>query len=224
MKYGLNTTSSFPSLIFLEMSNNELTGLYPLLNSATNLSKAPELKTLIISSNKLGNLYGIEQFEQLEHFDARNNSIYNLLGLEKLTKLQRLYLSNNKLNNLSPLAGMVHLKELDLGYNSSIQDFNVLSNFNQLIFLDLSGTVLKDLQFIEAKKSLKTLNLTGCRINNWQVLNSFNLLENLSVSYLKKEDVALFKKLANLKYLRITNTEEEVVLLMKEALKEVEVY
>lgn len=222
--YGLNTTTSFPSLTYLEISNNELTGLYPLLKPETGLSKAPQLKALIISSNKLDNLYGIEQFEQLEHFDARNNSIYNLSGLEKLTKLQRLYLSNNKLNNLAPLAGMVHLKELDLGYNSSIQDFNVLSNFNQLIFLDLSGTVLKDLQFIEAKKSLKTLNLTGCRINNWELLNSFNLLENLSVSYLKKEDVALFKKLTNLKYLHITNTEEEVVVLMKEALKEVEVY
>jgi Leucine-rich repeat (LRR) protein len=223
LKYGINRVSSFPALKHLDVSHNNMYGLSTLVDKK-NKSKAPELKSLNVSNNELSSLFSIEAFYLLEHLDVSNNKLYNVAGLEKLVKLQQLNLSNNNLDNLYFLKNMLLLKELNLSNNINIHDFNAISDLNKLTVLILSGTSIRSLETIKMIENLQLLNVTGCRISSWETLNSFTELENLSVSFLSKEDIEVFKTLSNLKLLRISNTEESVVGLFKEELKDVEVY
>jgi len=223
VKYGLNNANSFPSLTYLDVSNNVLYDLSAFINKE-NKSKIPLLQSLNISSNSFSTLHSIEVFNQLTYLDVSYNKLYHIIGLEKLTQLKQLNLSNNDIRELQSLENMVLLQELNLSNNANVDDFKELAKLTQLTSLILSGTSIRDLQPLSTCKLLQLLNLTGCRISNWNALTALTQLENLSASFLTKEDLATFKRLPNLKYLTITNSEESVVALFKKELKDVEIY
>jgi len=224
LSYGISEDLSFPSLIYLDISYNNLININVLINEKAHKCKTPQLESLIVNGNQLSHLYGIENFKQLKYLYASNNELYNLAGIEKLTELEELYLRGNDIDNLYFLKGMDQLKELNLGNNPNIREFNKLSNLNKLTLLNLSNTTIKSLEYINAETTLKILNLSGCRITNWELLKSYKALENISVSFLKKEDVENFTVLASLRYIHITSTEEEVINLLKKKLTKVEFF
>ena len=60
-------------------------------------------------------------------------------------------------------------------------------------------------------------------IFDWKSIGSFKSLDKLSVSYLKELDVKHFKSLKKLKRIYVSNTDEEVIELLKKELVGVEV-
>lgn len=221
--YGIKATKSFPSLTYLDMSYNNVNS-FNVLISIENKSKAPQLRTLIFNSNELRSLYGIEAFKQLEYLEVGDNKLYNLAGIEKLSHLKYLYVSNNSITTLNYLEKLTQLEELNISNNSNIKDFKFLKNLENLTVLDLSGNAIKDLKHINPDAPITHLHLSRCRINDWSDIKSFESLQSVSVSFLKKEDISHFKVLKKLKYIRITNTEEAVIKLLKKELKNVAIY
>jgi len=221
--YGIKAANSFPSLTYLDMSYNNINNLSILINKE-NKSKAPHLKTLLVGSNDLRSLYGIEAFDNLEYLDAGYNQLYNLMGIEKITKLKQLILRNNTISSLQFSEGLTQLQELNISNNPNITDFNPLKNLIHLTILNLSGNGIKDLKNINNTAPLTHLHLTRCRIKSWESIKSFELLESISVSFIKKDDIKHFKELKNLKYISVSDTEEAVIELLKTELKDVEVF
>ena len=132
-------------------------------------------------------------------------------------------LSSNEITSLNFLANNTSLTDLTLSYNTRIKDFDALTSLIGLTDLNLSGTSITNLTALGSLTNLESLSLKGCRIGNWAALPDFKKIESLSVSFIKKEDVALFKAMPSLRFLHITNTEENVIALMEKELPNVDV-
>jgi len=224
INHGLDQAPFFENLKYLDLSSGNLQSLQPLLRNDGESTLAPKLNTLIVSYNRLKRLNVIPSFEHLEYLYADNNDIYKLEGVEKLNKLQELYLSNNRIKSIEELKELKNLKKLDLSNNPKIKDFSALLELSNLDYLILRNTHLNNLQIINAEAPLTVLNLSKCRINDWSQLTDFKQLTHLTVSYLTKDDIALFSQLKTLEYLTITDTEEEIIELLKQKLVGVEIY
>lgn len=142
---------SFPLLKFLNKAqinfynldlkiityNDRLIGL--ILDSKVNL------KNKMIE--KIENIKGFEEYyEEIEEIDLSNNRINKISKIEDLKSLKRLFLKNNY-----------------------IEKIEGLENLGNLEFLDLSGNINIDEipDFLNDLPSLKTVKLTGCRINKF---------------------------------------------------------
>ena len=145
------TNRSFPVLKFLDKARSNFNNL--------NLKLITYKKNLIgiISDSKINlknkmienveDIKGIEEnSETIKEIDLSNNRIKNIKGFERLTNLKKLYLKNNYIERIEGLEGLNNLELLDLSGNINIEE--IPDSLNDLA-------------------SLKTLKLTGCRINKF---------------------------------------------------------
>ncbi|MDP4197646.1 MAG: hypothetical protein Q8940_21550 [Bacteroidota bacterium] len=85
---------------------SELTYLNLFLNNVkdiTPISQLKKLDELIIAHNKLDNLSGLRNFENLFNFDANNNEIKDISELQYIKKIHVIVLAFNKIEDLSPI-------------------------------------------------------------------------------------------------------------------------
>lgn len=83
---------SFVALQFLDLSNNGLIGLSPMINQLT------ALRSLLLANNKLQELPHLTKLTQLSELDLSNNKLIKLPpSLAQLRNLARLNLSQNPL-------------------------------------------------------------------------------------------------------------------------------
>ena len=224
VKFGIPDAAVYHKLTYLNLSSCNMEALAPLLRLDKDRCIAPNLTSLILSSNHIHDVYRVSDFKYLEYLDLSYNNLYRPEELDQLKYLKQLYLNNNALVTIEILRNMTQLKKLGLANNPDLEDFSVLAGMDQLDYLVLSGTNFNDLSNINTTAPLQLLNLEGCRINNWEQLKAYPDLTNLTVSYLTKEDVELFKSLKSLKYLVVSNTEEEVVNMLKKEMPGVTIY
>lgn len=86
---------------------------------------------LILLSNGIADITGIEKFTNLESLELNNNKIKDIRLLENLTNLEYLDLDNNKIKDIEPLRNLNNLKELMLSRNQ-IEDISPVSEKTQL--------------------------------------------------------------------------------------------
>ena len=101
----------------------------------------------------------------------------------ELESLEVLKIDNSKLKSLKGLEYAINLKELTIR-NSSLTNFDIISNFKYLIKLDLMDNNIESIDFLNNLEDLEYLNLQG---NNIKSINSINgrltLLKELNISY-----------------------------------------
>lgn len=210
----------YKRLQLLDISQNNLGSLAVLLHKDSTI--APNLSSLIVSSNKIMGLYGIDRFKELTYLDLAYNQVYSLKELENLVQLKNLYLNNNAIADITSIANFTQLEDLDLS-NNTIENFSALKNLSNLNRLILANTGIKNLSDINSNAPLTELGLQSCRIVDWESIGSFKSLETISVSYLNELDVKNFKSLKKLKRIYVSNTDEEIIQLLKSELVGVEV-
>lgn len=195
-EYKLDSLYSLKKLKSLSIGENEV----PFIKSKVciNLSKLSTLQYLscqysyvteIHTLNKLSvlrlsgynkeNLCSICSSKNLNTLYLNFSKIESLNGIEQFEKIQCLYLHyNRRLRDISSLSKVKQsLRALRIENCSSIEDFSVLGELENLELLELSGNnQLPNLDFLKTMKNLKTF------VFNINVLDG-NLTPCLDLSY-----------------------------------------
>ncbi|EOQ34061.1 NEAT domain-containing leucine-rich repeat protein [Bacillus cereus] len=154
-------------LDYLNLANNKITNVAPLsaLKNVTYLTLAGNqiedikplyslpLTDLVLTRNKVKDLSGIDQMNQLSKLFIGKNQIEDVTPLAKMTQLTELDLPHNELKDITPLSNLVNLQKLDLEANY-ISDLTPVSNLKKLVFLSFVANEIRDVRpVIELSKT-----------------------------------------------------------------------
>ncbi|HDR7351711.1 TPA: NEAT domain-containing leucine-rich repeat protein [Bacillus wiedmannii] len=146
-------------LDYLNLANNKITNVAPLsaLKNVTYLTLAGNqiedikplyslpLKDLVLTRNKVKDLSGIDQMNQLNKLFIGKNQIEDVTPLAKMTQLTELDLPNNELKDITPLSNLINLQKLDLEANY-ISDLSPVSKLNKLVYLSFVANEIRDVR------------------------------------------------------------------------------
>ncbi|QIW17672.1 NEAT domain-containing leucine-rich repeat protein [Bacillus thuringiensis] len=146
-------------LDYLNLANNKITNVVPLsaLKNVTYLTLAGNqiedikplyslpLKDLVLTRNKVKDLSGIDQMNQLNKLFIGKNQIEDVTPLAKMTQLTELDVPNNELKDITPLSNLVNLQKLDLEANY-ISDLSPVSKLNKLVYLSFVANEIRDVR------------------------------------------------------------------------------
>ncbi|KAA0770126.1 NEAT domain-containing leucine-rich repeat protein [Bacillus sp. AR2-1] len=146
-------------LDYLNLANNKITNVAPLsaLKNVTYLTLAGNqiedikplyslpLKDLVLTRNKVKDLSGIDQMNQLNKLFIGKNQIEDVTPLAKMTQLTELDVLNNELKDITPLSNLVNLQKLDLEANY-ISDLSPVSKLNKLVYISFVANEIRDVR------------------------------------------------------------------------------
>lgn len=155
----VTAVAKMEQLDYLNLANNKITDVAPLsaLKNVTYLTLAGNqiedikplyslpLKDLVLTRNKVKDLSGIDQMNQLNKLFIGKNQIEDVTPLAKMTQLTELDLPNNELKDITPLSNLVNLQKLDLEANY-ISDLSPVSKLNKLVYLSFVANEIRDVR------------------------------------------------------------------------------
>lgn len=164
-------------LDYLNLANNKITNVAPLsaLKNVTYLTLAGNqiedikplyslpLTDLVLTRNKVKDLFGIEQMKQLEELWIGKNEIKDVTPLSKMTQLKQLHLPNNELKDITPLSSLVNLQKLDLEANY-IADLTPASNLKKLVFLSFVANEIRDVRPVVELSKTAYINVQNQKV------------------------------------------------------------
>ena len=195
------------------------------------------LLELDLSDMYLIDLDFLEQYDltDVQAVNLSDNELHDIEGLKNMPQLQSLDLGRNyDLKDISIFSELIHLKSISLNNDSAVNDFSSLAGLADLESLDLSGTVIKDLEFVTGLTKLRRLEAEGCfyltdvsdvqvlkrmealNIGNcgsdrvWRSLPPMESLKQLSVYHYDFKGRFQFANFPNLEDLNIGRTDTDV--------------
>ncbi len=114
---------------------------------------------------------------------------------------EALTVSVNTVRDAALLAGI--REELNIPAGTTVTQANLL----ELTSLDLSGSDVSDLTFLQSATNLKELDLSDTQVSDISALSSLTNLEELDLSGTPVEDITPLSDLTNLKVLDLSDTE-----------------
>lgn len=164
-------------LDYLNVANNKISNVAPLskLKNVTYLSLAGNqieditplytlpLKDLVLTRNKVKDLSGIDQLNQLQELWIGKNEIKDVTPLSKMTQLKVLNLPNNELKDITPLSSLVNLQKLDLEANY-ISDLTPASNLKKLVFLSFVANEIRDVRPVVELSKTAYINVQNQKV------------------------------------------------------------
>ena len=174
------------------------------------LAQVPQLTDLTIYLSDVESfevLQVLRNLKTLELHDCPN--LHNLARVLDEKQLDRLVLSgctNTKdFSALRSERSLRSMKELEVT-NCSFSDTAVLGRFEQLTFLVLDGTEVKDLTPFPNMKNLAWISLYGTQVSNISPLSRLEQLQILIISETQVRDLKPLSGLTTLHYLDIVGT------------------
>ncbi|MCF8297144.1 MAG: DUF4173 domain-containing protein [Saprospiraceae bacterium] len=221
----------------LNLANNSMRSLYILTNYYIKnnslilktkkedevVGLLPNIEKLNVMNNNINDISAIKYFQNLVYFNVSYNKVSNLSSLKDLSKIETLELNNNQISNLKGIEGLLSLKSLYLSNNSIIELKN-LKDLSKLEYLDLSANNITDVSSLNALTELKLLKLSGNRINDISVLKNLKNLETLYLLDMTTFEISQLYEFTMLKQLYLQTATQEEIDLLKDKLKNTEVY
>lgn len=174
------------------------------------LAQVPQLTDLTIVSADVESfevLQGLKNLKTLEFYVCPN--LHNLARVLDGKQLDRLVLSGcTNTKNFSALRSersLRSMKELTVA-DCSFSDTALLGRFEQLTFLDLGGTPVRDLTPFPNMKNLEWISLYGTRVSNISPLSRLEHLQYLDISETQVRNLKPLSGLTNLRHLAIVGT------------------
>lgn len=174
------------------------------------LAQVPQLTDLTIVSADVESfevLQELKYLKTLELYDCPN--LHNLARVLDGKQLDRLGLSGcTNTKNFSALRSersLRSMKELIVA-DCSFSDTALLGRFEQLTYLQLDGTEVKDLTPFPNMKNLEWISLYGTRVSNISPLSRLEQLQYLNISETQVRNLKPLSGLTNLRHLAIVGT------------------
>lgn len=135
----------------------------------------------------------------VEYYDT---DMSDLTGLEYAINLERIYCTGVK--DISPLTNSTKMEKLWIRY-SNLENIDVLENFSNLTYLDLSYSKINDISVILKLTNLVELHLVDNNLTDITVLQNLTSLEYLELRENKIQDLTPLINLTNLTFLDLGN-------------------
>ena len=164
-------------------------------------------------NNKIYDLQGIENCQNLIKLNLIDNRISNIQQLSKLKQLKQLKLSNNQIIEISMLESLSELELLFLSGNN-ISEINNLNNFTNLTDLRIANNQLTDISAIGQLPLLKVLSVNDNLINNIAPLSHLPNLEFMNLSQNAVKDISVLADLPNLKIILLSDNQIEDIMFL----------
>lgn len=157
--------------------------------------------------NFFNNIHPLAKFIYLEKVNLENTQVNNLEGLRNATNLKELYLTNTNIDNIEAISNLTQLEKLHLG-NTKLLSLRGIENLFRLNNLNISNTLLsgKEISKIAHLKSLETLNISKCKISDFQFITGLNNLQSLDISSTDVQNLLFLSSSVQLERLWIENT------------------
>lgn len=170
------------------------------LNEFRNSSK---LQFLSINIYDLFNIDSISDFKKLKSLYVNlNGSTLDLLNLRNLKNLNYLSVGaweKESVKNFSEgISKLQNLVELNLSYNKSITEINLLNDLNNLKRIDITKTAISDLSFLKYLKNVETFKASFCPLKEIPAIK-LKLLKKMEIlsTDLSKKQIESFKTMNN---------------------------
>ena len=165
-------------LIELDLDNNKINFLNFNCNSGNSGNKFEFLMYLTANENRIQNVEGIHNLNNLEYLSLSVNEIREI-NIKKLNKLKYLQLKSNLLENFVVNKNNQLLQYVDVSFNN-INSFIILGECNALKNLILDNNKLSDINFAENKGASQNFNSNLTKFKNLELLDiSFNLITDI---------------------------------------------
>ncbi|RLN58407.1 hypothetical protein BBJ29_005576 [Phytophthora kernoviae] len=132
-----------------------------------NLHHCPNLKVLYLYDNEIETIENLDVVPQLTQLHLQGNCLHRMENLKPLKLLEKIYLEKNTISRLEGLRDCLRLQELHLA--------------NQAVPLDLEFSFEEETMWALAR-SLRTLDLSNCRVTTTKPLTLLRSLEQLDLS------------------------------------------
>lgn len=172
----------------------------------TNSSK---IEKLILNTQKLSSLSGVETFTNLKILSLSGNIIQEISNLDRCLLLEELCLEDNMISKIENLQRLRFLKKLDLGRNfiSKIENLKALENLTQL---SLEDNLIESLDGIQQLYGILELYIGNNRISNMKDVLYLKELRKLIIldisgNLISKEANSRIYMIFNLKKLKVLN-------------------
>lgn len=165
-----------------------------------------KLRYLVLSSNEISKIAGLEGLIDLEELDLRSNKITNIAGLDKLTALKRLDISGNKITEIKELNNLPVLEQLYIGANriTEIRGLDKLTTLKQLF---LSGNTIKEIRGLELLTNLEQLTIHHNQISKIKGLHNLHALHVLNLNENQITEIEGLEGLKNLRQLNLSGNQ-----------------
>ncbi len=174
------------------------------------LAQVPQLTDLTIVSADVESfevLQGLKNLKTLEFYVCPN--LHNLARVLDEKQLDRLVLwvcpNTKDFSALRSERSLRSMKELMVA-DCSFSDTALLGRFEQLTYLALDGTEVKDLTPFPNMKNLEWISLYGTRVSNISPLSRLEQLQYLDISETQVRNLKPLSGLTNLRQLKIVGT------------------
>ena len=196
----------------LDLSELELTQI------PTEIRDFHWLESLLLSSNQISKIEGLENLVNLNELSLYKNQISKIEGLETLVQLKALYIFANQISKIERLETLIQLEILFLSSNQ-ISKIEGLEKLIQLGVLVLSINQISKIEGLEKLKELQVFQLSNNQISKIEGLEKLNKLQVLDVSNNQISKIEGLEKLNKLEILELSNTKITDLRLLKDWLK-----
>jgi len=189
---------------FKKTISHSLSDLTPLQN-LTELTSLGIYSCQVKQIDVLSNLTKLQELHLNTRLESAISEIDDISPLQNLPELTDLFLGGIKSRDLNLLIKLKNIKSLTLSRLVDIQpkDWQLLTKFPKLEFLDLPGNQLSDINFLSNLTNLHVLFLNDNQIINIKPLSKLINLESIYLRNNEITDVSLLGGLNRLKRLDI---------------------
>ncbi|CAN0149062.1 unnamed protein product [Lampetra fluviatilis] len=156
--------------------------------------------TLVLDSNNLPKLDGVEGCRQLMQLSAAENSLVRMGGVARLSSLKQLNLPRNSIAAIEGLKDLCHLQWLNLAGNS-IKTIEHLNGCTSLTYVDLSDNNISHLGDMSKLSNLRTLLLHGNMVTSLRAAPT-HLPPQLGILSLAENEITDLTEMSHLSCLR----------------------
>lgn len=160
-----------------ELTNlNGLSLSFNYIENIEPIAELRELRNLSLIANKVGDLSSLQELKNLSVLELSGNPISRWGSDLILPKLKKLTLSSADLTGVLELPIMPKLEILHLNNNLALEDIECLSEFPNLVELDVTNTSIRNLDCL-ADIGITTLHIMGAPIQSIEFLKKMPALQ-----------------------------------------------
>tara|TARA_Y100001970_G_scaffold291331_1_gene428076 strand:+ start:682 stop:1854 length:1173 start_codon:yes stop_codon:yes gene_type:complete len=147
---------------------------------------------MILDDLEIGDITGIEKFENLVYLDLSGNQIQDISSISALSDLEGLWLEDNQIGDISSISDLLNLRSLKLGLNQ-IDDISSISDLVNLEYLSLYNNEIQDISPISDLVNLTQVSLA----NNHEIVDLRPLANIQDINFLAVQGIPARTSYAN---------------------------